>query len=230
MIERRCAIPFGMKTSRLAVIVLMAAAVSGCADQERTGSVESPGGKQATPAALKSPTHSGFLKDYSNLKPSPTHSGALVERSAKLAGYTTFIIDTPLVLTKKTVGGVEIDEATAAQLAADLKAEAVDAMKISYTITEIPGPGVARVRSAITQLARCKREPGEPTVKIGGASVEMEIVDSVSGERLAAVVESDAVTSNDPQLKSNDPYNDAKLVFQHWSARFAKWMTDAARQ
>ncbi len=219
-------------SNKIRFIVLACVPIlAGCISNEPAGTVESASSRSAAqaPAGLSKPGFSGFLVDYSKLQPSPTHNGALVQRSERLSSFTSFIIDFPVVLPKATVRGTPIDPTTAAQLASDLRAEAIDALGGSYTITQTPGPGVARVRSAITRLARCEREPGTPTLKIGGASVEMEIIDSVSGERLAAVVENDAVTSTDPLLGSADPFYDTRLVFRHWSARLSKWLTDAPK-
>lgn len=211
------------------LLLSVAATLWGCAPNPATSPSDSTttSDRPKAPAGLEHPTRSGFLTDYSKLKPSPTHSGAFVERSEKLAAYSTFMVDLPRVLPRTTVRGMPIDEATAAALAAALKQEAIAALDVNFTVVDAPGAGVARLRSAVTQLAQCERGPGSQTLLIGGAGVEMEIVDSISGERLAAVVESDAVTTTDPLLRSSDPYYDAKLVFEHWSARLAKWLSDA---
>jgi hypothetical protein len=192
-----------------------------------------PPAEQATesdedaPPALRTTTRSGFLKDYSRLQPIPTHKHVLAERSPKLVTYKTFLVQTPQVIPTATITGKPIDAATADQLAAELKAAVTQALGINFKITDRPGEGVAVVRAAITQVGECFHQPGNINRQIGGASVEMEIVDAVTGERLAAAVESDAVTTNDPSLKSNDPYYDVRLVFQHWSSRLAKWLADA---
>lgn len=214
-----------MRTHPWIVLPLVALTlIAGCAEPQQADATPQP--RPAVPEALTRTTNSGFLGDYSRLQPNPMHDGSRIERSAKLSGYTRFIIDTPKVLTTQTVRGQPIDDSTANRLAADLKAAAIDAMSINFTVTEQPAAGVARVRSAITQLAQCVRVTGSPNLKIGGASVEMEIVDSVTGERLAAAVESDAVTTRSPLPDSTDPYADAHLVFQHWAARLAKWIND----
>lgn len=190
------------------------------------------GSDDDAPAALRKTTQTGFLKDYSRLQPVPTHKHVLVERSPKLALYKTFMVQVPTIVPAATITGKPIDAATARQLAVDLKTAACEALAVSFTVTDRPGEsadgGVAIIRAAVTQVAECLHQPGNINRQIGGASVEMEIVDSVTGERLAAAVESDAVTTNDPNLKSSDPYYDTRLVFQHWASRLVKWLTDEA--
>lgn len=181
----------------------------------------------AVPAALQRTTATGFLRDYSRLKPNPLHKHSLTEFSDKLGSYKAFIIDPPKVIPTTTVRGVPIDPASAAQLAADLTAATSEAVGVNFKITDKPGEDVARIRLAITQIAEGLHDPDSAHGKIGGASVEMEITDAVTGERLAAATESDAVTTRDPDFKSDAPYYDARLVFQHWAARLAKALTDA---
>ncbi len=64
-----------------------------------------------------------------------------------------------------------------------------------YSVVKKPGPGVARVRIAITDVQAAKRllniHPGSIIMGagLGGACMEGEVVDSVSGERIAAVID-----------------------------------------
>jgi hypothetical protein len=66
----------------------------------------------------------------------------------------------------------------------------------SHPVTNESGPDVLRVRAAITDVV-----PAKPALKVattlvafvpldlGGAAIEAEFIDSLSGERLAAMVE-----------------------------------------
>ncbi|MBY0398172.1 MAG: DUF3313 domain-containing protein, partial [Thermoleophilia bacterium] len=183
------------------------------------------GSEEDAPAALRQTTRTGFLKDYSRLRAAGPHKYTMIERRPSLAAYRTFLVQTPRVTATRTVGGKPIDAESAAELASSLKAAATAALGTTFTVTDRPGEGVAVIRCAVTQVGECAHGPGSDGV-IGGASVEMEIVDSITGERLGAAVESDAVTTRDPQLRTDDPWHDARLVFQHWSARLAKWLND----
>lgn len=167
--------------------------------------------------------YSGFLEDYSRLEPSPMHDGAMYEQWTELGGYERFIVDPMQVLPRLTVDGAPITPAIADELSASLREEVVDALRAGgFSIETEPGPGVARVRGAITELQRSRRIEGKPIV-IGGASAEVEITDSVTGKRLGAAVERDEVITREAGM-SRDPYNDARLVFRHWAARLGLWL------
>lgn len=170
--------------------------------------------------------YSGFLNDYSRLEPSPTHKGAWYEQWTDLAEYHAFIVDPIQVLPEKTVDCRPIGRETATELGAMLRAEVVDALSLSgFRITAEPGPGVARIRGAITEVTRTKKGSGDSAAEthIGGASCEVEIADSASGKRLAAAVERD-VGPSEFRKGEADPYFDAKVVFRHWAARLSMWM------
>lgn len=221
----------------LPTVCLLVALSQGCSqDGSACGDAATPGALPAVsravndsevPAALQRTTTSGFLRDYTMLTSNPIHKGSLIYRSDKFGSYSKFLIDTPQFLPTVTVRGVAINSSSAAQLASDLKAAASDALGINFTVTDRPGEGVARIRLAITQIAESDHEANATMSKVGGASVEMEIIDSITGELIAAATESDAVTTLDPDFRATSPYYDARLVFQHWAARLSKALTDA---
>ena len=188
--------------------------------------VKDPEAARALTSAATAP--SGWLGDRSNLKQSPRHPGTLYEQSARLASYRSFIVEPMEFLPSETVRGVEIDPADGAALAAALRDEAVRSLSAVYSVVIEPGPGVASIRAAITGVAASSKDPATGVISIGGASVEIEIVDSVTRERLAAAVEADVVDDAGPP-KPGDPYSDARLVFGHWAARLNMWIRDADR-
>lgn len=170
--------------------------------------------------------YTGFLNDYSRLEPSPTHPGAWYEQWIGLGDYDAFVIDTIHVLPDKSADCKPIDRETADALGAELRNEVVEALRISgFRIATEPGPRTARLRGAITEITRTKRVPGEcgPQTLLGGAACEMEIVDSVTGERLAAAVERDR-GGTEFRKGEADPYFGARLVFRHWAARLGMWL------
>lgn len=196
-----------------------------------TGSVESSDGRapdEGVARALDAGASGGWLGDRSNLRPSPRHSDTLYEQSARLASYRSFIVEPIEFLPSATVRGLPIDAADGAALASTLREETIRSLSAVYTVVATPGPGVASIRAAITGIAASSKDPVTGAVRIGGASLEMEIVDSVTRERLAAAVESDVV--DDAAAPGGaDPYSDARLVFGHWAARLSMWIRDADR-
>lgn len=195
-----------------------AAAIAGCA-MFLAGCATSP----KEPDFCRLDGYSGFLKDYSRLEPSPTHPGAWYEQWTELPDYDAFIVDPIQVLVTRTLDGRPIDAEDAAELGSALRTEVTDALRIGgFRIAVEPGPGVARVRGAITELSRTQRRQGQQ-LQIGGASCEVEITDCLSGKRVAAAVERDEGVA-ESNKSTTDPYFDAKLVFRHWAARLGLWL------
>lgn len=184
---------------------------------------------------LGKPTASGWLARADTLKPSPYHDHALFWQSPKLKGYEKFYVDAVVVVPVKTERGVLIDAATSEQLSTDLRDAVLEELGPAVTIVHEPGPGVATIRGAITRVARSRSAADRGGAQVGGAAMEVEIVDSVTRERLAAAVESDVV--DDPDVLPSrvasgdaagiDPWYDAKVVFGHWAARLRMWLVRA---
>jgi hypothetical protein len=226
--------------------VAIAAAASGCASL-RSSTPDAPAAKipAPTPGPVRAVANfSGFLKDYSNLQSSPRHADTMYEQSRELAGYSDFQIGEIVVLTDSTMLGDELSEADKVALVTMFREELTQSLALAgrNALPSTP-PKVATIRAAITQVAKSRRDAsGHPVVtgaaggpQIGGASVEAEIVDAATGKRLAAVVENDLVDEElgitrglgPSRTKMNDPFYDARLVFRHWAARFALWISNA---
>jgi hypothetical protein len=189
--------------------------VAGCASDATV--------RDGATASLAQGTQSGFLGDYSNLRPSPRHPDTLYEQSPTLARYQAFIIEPIEVVPRVTVRGVAIDKATADAMALDLRREVMDALSVNFRVVSTPGPGVARVRAALTKVAYSRGATAGSGARIGGAVIEVEIVDSESGQRLGAAIEGDSPDAYNT-VAGTDPLGDARLVFRHWSSRLALWL------
>lgn len=179
------------------------------------------------PASYPATNYSGFLHDYSKLRPSPRHPDTLYEQSERLAGYDSFIVEPITFLPERTVRGTTITTKEAADLCRALREETVTSLSVLHPVGDTPGPRVAVIRAAITALAAARVDPVTGQILIGGATVEVEILDSLTRERLAAAIESDVVRDA-AQPVQGDPYSDARLVFGHWAARLNMWLRDAA--
>lgn len=188
-----------------------------------------PASPPQRPTELEAPQPpSGFLSDYSTLKPSSKHPRSRVMEKMVLGTYRTFMIEPVRVLPETTVRGLPITPADAEELSSRAKLELVDAIRSSYAVTQAPGPGVASIRAAITHVAQSQRT-ASGKVQLGGAAAEVEIFDSVTHERLAAAVESDVVGPAETGANGSDKFRDAELVFEHWSARLVLWLQRLGR-
>ncbi len=150
-------------------------------------------------AGCKSKTaHSGFLGDYSGLRASSEHKGALVYKhpNLTLADYDKFMIDPILVHFAPNAKGTAIDPAKVKKVA-DYAAEQLrESLSKRYKVVSAPGPGVLRLRVALTDIKKTipamniLPQTKLSGVGVGGASMEAEGIDSQSGERVLAVVDS----------------------------------------
>jgi len=142
--------------------------------------------------------HSGFLKDYSQLRPSEKFDGAYFWESPKLKDYHTFMVSPVVVYFAPSAQGIGIDPGKLKQLTDCATLELMKVIAKRNRLVHNPGPGVARVRAAITDIktttAVANIHPGTKMagVGLGGAAFEGEVVDSVTGERLAAIYDSKA--------------------------------------
>jgi len=140
---------------------------------------------------------SGFLGDYSQLKPDQAGISQLwYENPNKpLKTYKKFIVDPVLVHFRPNANGTSINPSKLNELTTYLRSKVVAVISQRFEAVSQPGPGVARLRAAITSIEQT--EPVfniHPLMKLsgmglGGAAVEVEVVDSVTGERLAAVMD-----------------------------------------
>ncbi len=96
-----------------------------------------------------------------------------------------------------------------------------------YKVVTASGPGVARVRIAITDISKTVPIANiHPAMKLtgiglGGAAMEAEVVDSASGERLAMVMDSES-GGRLGVIAGLQTYGHARQVMDGWTERFVK--------
>lgn len=182
-------------------------------------------GCASKPEAVKT----GYLSDYSLLE--PEGESRIAFRSPRLGTYTAFIVD-PIE--------IRLPEG---KLSAEDRAEAARYFRRSLVrlieeeglgVTETPGVRVARMRVALTDIAKSTwwqkihpvgRLSGAGT---GGAAMEAEVVDSVTGEQLAAVVQSGA--GNQFNMTAFSTLDDVKGAIDAWSQRAARNLRELREQ
>jgi len=184
---------------------------------------------------------SGFLSNYTGLRPAPDDSGAWSYRKpdVNFKGYTKIILD-PLVIwpsQHSAYGG--IDALTAWKLALAFHDRMSQAMAGGYRIVNEPGPGVLRLRAALTEVMLQRpalASPGpllplandivlQASEKISGmnalegeATIEAELLDAESQERLAAYVEK-RVSSKVLLTHDKDSLGPVLEIFDYWAKK-----------
>lgn len=172
------------------------------------------GGCSTKPAAVQT----GYLSDYSNLERET--DSRVAYRSPALASYGAFIVDPVEVRIPNEVLSNE-DRAEAARHFHQRLVEVLETEGLR--VTESPAVGVARVRIALTDVAKStwwkKIHPLSRVVGAGtgGAAMEAEVIDSVTGEQLAAVVQSGS--GNQFDFTAFSTLADVKSAIDAWAAR-----------
>ena len=188
---------------------------------------------------------SGFLGDYTALKPDPDIEGEMLtyvsaDAMKNLRRYIACIVD-PVE--------VYVDTEADPSLVPDLGREAVanyfrhalvDAVSDAYPVVDSPGPLVLRVRAAIVgldvggEVAPLELPSGESVETLGRAitiekvGVEVELVDSESGERIAAAVDrANLGTGAEVGVENfsrTERYQEAKEAFDEWAGRLREFL------
>jgi hypothetical protein len=178
---------------------------------------------------------SGFLSDYSQLQPNPKYEGTLVYWNAQkpLKAYDRFIVEPVVVHFAPDSKGGGIDPNTLNELAAYFHDQTVKGLtKSGYQVVKDPGPGVLRVRAAITQIDKTVPVANiHPAMKmtglgLGGASMEAEGTDSQSNDRVFAVTDSRKGSRLDI-TGGLQWYGNAKSVMEEWAERFVARVDEA---
>ncbi len=192
---------------------------------------------------------SGFLQNYSGLRPAPDDSGAWTYRrpGVDFRPYTKVMVD-PLVIWPSTQSNYRgLDPRTAWQLAVAFEERMRLALAGGYTLVKQPGPGVLRIRAALTDVVLQRpgvESPGpiisttndfllQATEKVSGmnmfageAAIEAEALDGQTHEQLAAFVEK---RMNSRVLMTKDKYSLGPILemFTYWSKRFRQRLDEA---
>lgn len=193
------------KGYEIALLVLLAVLASACA------------------APVTEQTRTGFISDYSELE--RVSDNAYRYTSPELKQYSQFMLDDPEILFERAVASEdrEFTDKEIGELGAYFRQRLEKALteNNAYEVVEEPGPGVARLRIAITALDATDGALNVSIVTkatgagLGGAAMEGELVDSVTNEQLAAAVQ---WGSGSRVLRAGfTKLGDAKLQINHWT-------------
>jgi hypothetical protein len=189
---------------------------------------------------------SGFLGDYSGLYPDPKNGDLLIYEKSKdaLKNYRKFIIDpvTVYLLPEARDRGIDPDDLD--RLARYFTDAITDELIGSgYEVVTDPGPGVLELQIAITNVeptggkknaalkagttaASVTVAPGVgllvPRLSVGKIGIEGEGIDSVSGERMVAVVTGKGGRRWFSGFNAYKKWGDIEAAFRTWAKNFRK--------
>jgi hypothetical protein len=233
----------------------VAAGLSWSGEPAQAQSSEPATAKSGEPAQAEQTANgrpvSGFLGDYSKLQPAPGNGDLLLylREPNALKNYHKFIFDPVNIYLLPESRGHAIDADDLYRLAEFFREEIIDQFKGSeFEFVEDPGPGVLELNFAITDVsptggtrntvvkgaattASIMTVPGiglaGPRFSIGRVSIEGEMLDSVSRERIAAFVTSRRGRRWFAGLNTFRTWGDIQRAFRSWARDFRQRM-DAA--
>lgn len=175
------------------------------------------------------PPTTGFLGDYSRLE--PFEDGLRYVDEERLGGYSAFMIDPVILYFHDEQKEAGMSAADRRDLAAYMQNAVTKALSDKYGITYQAGPGVARIRLALTDIEMSQPVLNIiPTTKLtgiglGGVSAEFELLDSESGEQIAAAVLSQK--GSRLSLSGLSRTGDAEAIMDDWAQRLRSRLDEA---
>jgi len=209
----------------------------------------SPAPKSTLKRVPEGQQYSGFLKDYSGLKPNPQLEGEALtyvntDATRNLRRYVAVIVDPVDVYVSTRADESTVPERAREAVAIYFRHALESAVGDAYPVVATPGPLVLRLRAAIVGVdtggpVAPIEEPGLTAAPLLHAivlekvAVEMELVDSESGERVAAMVDhmplgagAEVGTENFSRVAR---FNQATQAFDQWAER-VRWFLDAEHE
>jgi hypothetical protein len=202
-----------MKTKMMWVVCMaaMLVVISGCGSKEMA--------------------RTGFLSDYSKLQKESDTSLRYINEKA-IAGYSGIMIDPVKVIYKSDAKSKDkLTDKQITEMTNYMYIKLVEAVQgAGKKVDNQPAAGVARIRVALTDLEGTGALNILPQasllgVGIGGASMEAEVVDSMTGKQVGAVLES-AQGGRIPFTNLGE-WSAAKSVMDGWADRFQKRLEGA---
>ena len=189
-------------------------------------------------SGMKNVKKSGFLGDYSQLKPGRGDQAALVyvNPNANYKGYTKIMFERVTVSLAPTSGNRDIDPVALRELTDYYHNALVNAVKSGYQVVDKPGPDVLWVRAAIVDVvpsnptantlssivpigvavSAAAKATTDATLGTGEAATEIEVLDSLTKQRLAAAVD----RRQGGKAAFRGKWVDTKQAFDYWAKRF----------
>lgn len=187
-------------------------------------------------------SESGFLKNYSQLKPGKEDEAlnVYIDQVTDFASYTKMVVDPVEIVVSKDSEMAKVSAADRQKMADYFYAALNRDLGKNLEIVSTPGPGTARVRIALTDIK--DKNVTMNTISsilpigiaidtitlaasgahsfVGDASTEVEIVDSVTGKRIAAATDARTGGRYTGGFDFSD-WGNAKDACDYWSQRIA---------
>lgn len=189
------------------------------------------------------PTHTGFLSDYSKLKPSPNVEGAFAWRAPgfEIKNYNKFMIDEVTIYLDKDSAERGFKASELKELTDYFHESVIKALGDQYPIVTEPGPGVLEIRAAITHLkgtrpiktivtivpqlkalSVLKRGVTGTQIGVGQAGIEVEFIDTGKGQVVAQFIDRRAGGVKLTEVGDITEWSQVKQIFDDWAKDLRK--------
>ena len=208
-----------------AVLVVFLFIITGCSSTFQTRKVETY----------------GLLSNYSQLEGGKKDEAQLIyiNPQADFNSYTRILMD-PVKFYSDEKSKLEGEDKK--RIVDYLHATILEQLKYDYTFVNKPSEGTMRLRVAITEargskvvmdtissiipigvaLGLVKKVATGTNLSVGKASIELEIQDSQTGERLAAAVDERAGRKYTGKFDKFDKYHTVEDAFDYWAKKLKK--------
>jgi hypothetical protein len=188
---------------------------------------------------------SGFLKDYSALQPNPNVESALTYVSSdaqkNLRSYFAIVVDPIAVYIATDVDETKISESSRKAVTNYFEHALKNAVSDAFPVVESPGPLTLRLRAALVGVDVGGAVPAadlppdvgplDHPLNIAKLRVEMELVDSETGERIAAMVDKSNLGAGAEvgaeYFSRVERFAAAREAFDQWAGRVREFLDSA---
>lgn len=223
-------------------LAILVATLAGCSREPQPQAPPTSVLKKMAPGA----EFAGFLKDYSKLQPSPRFESTLVyvkqDDAQNIHKYCAAIIEPVQLYVATNADPSKIPDRGGIALAAYFQNAITRAVEAAFPVVQEPGPLVLRMRIALIgvdvggEIGADQKQPGVAEalarmVDIGKVGVEMEMIDSMTGEQIAAAVDrknlgAGAVIGS-ATFSREEKFAQAKEALDGWASRLRDFLDSA---
>jgi hypothetical protein len=198
-------------------------------------------GCTATRGRRGAPEESGFLRNYSQLQEVEGYPAARVyiRPGVQWSNYNAIQLDSVGLYEDPSTATVSPEDQQ--MLSDTLYKSLYDDLSKYFTIVNQAGPNTLRLRVALTQVSGAKPVlravttvvpqlrllggvvglAGDTAATVGSATVEMEVLDSVTNQRLAAGVDDRAGTKVLFAKRAYTTWGDVQAACSYWAGRIS---------
>jgi uncharacterized protein DUF3313 len=237
----------GLRAGCAVILGFWLVALAGCTQEPTKPAVESKPAAESKYALKRvepGKEFSGFLQDYSKLKPNEKLGGEALsyvnpDKMKSLHRYVAIIVDPVQVYVSTAADPSLIPDSGRGAVAKYFEHALIEAVSDAFPVVDSAGPLTLRLRAALVGIdlggaVAPLNEPAmaaksmERAIVLEKVSVEMELVDSETGERIAAAVDKQNLGAGAEVGSENfsrmERFNEAKRAFDQWAGRVREFL------